>query len=116
MAVGAVNSMSGTQEQPKVLRIGESVASKVEAIKNPNAKTYYHMIPGAKFVMPDGLEINFFGGQFTTDDADVIVELDRVADRNGTMIFTRKESAEVIKQQASTLAKDAADTAGKAVK
>lgn len=105
-----INSQNGTAT---VLRSGESIASTVEALKDKNAKTFFHMIPGARFVMPDGLEIKFLGGQFVTADPELIAELNKVADKSTSMIFTRKEVAASITAQSKQLADAAADTAGK---
>lgn len=65
------------------------LASTADAVKDSNSKTYYHRIAGARTHMPDGLEVQFLGGVFTTNDPVVIAELDRVADKLGGGIFTR---------------------------
>ena len=113
MAVGAVSS-SSIQQQSPTLRSGEQLATTPEALKSGKGKTYYHMAQGARFVMPDGLEIIFMGGQFTTDNAEIMGELDKVANRPTSMIYTKQEA---LVAAASTLTKqvadDAANTAGK---
>lgn len=91
-------------DKPTVLRTGEFAAS---SPKDKTAKTYYHMIRGARFVMPDGLEVIFRGGVFTTNDKDIIFELDRVADKPASMIYTKKETAESILAAAKAAATDA---------
>jgi hypothetical protein len=70
------------------------------------------MIPGANFIMPDGLEIKFLGGQFVTEDPDVIEELSKVADKPTSMIFTKTLAVEAAKELQKRSADDAADTAG----
>lgn len=112
MAVGAVSSAS-TQQNAQVIRAGEKVATSPQALKDPKAKTYKHMVPGARFVMPDGLEIQFLGGQFSTTDPAIIEELDAVANKSTSMIYTDAAVVEVIKSQTKQVAGDAADTAGK---
>lgn len=109
-----INSQNGTTSA--VLRSGESIASTVDAIKDKNAKTFHHMIAGARFVMPDGLEIKFLGGQFVTNDAKIIAELNKVADKTTSMIFTRKEVAAAVTANATKAAADAAATAGEDTK
>jgi hypothetical protein len=110
-----INSQNGVTSAP-VLRSGESIASTIDALKDKNAKTYHHMIPGARFVMPDGLEIKFLGGQFVTADKDLIAELDKVVDKSTSMIFTKKEVAANITAASKQVADSAADTAGKDAK
>jgi hypothetical protein len=105
MATGMVSSAHNLQSAPApVIRAGERIATAAAALKDKNARAYHHMVPGAKFVMPDGLEIVFMGGHFITADPDIIAELDRVADKPASMIYTRKESvaaAETLQQQSA---------------
>lgn len=108
------NSQNGTTGA--VLRSGESIASTLDALKDKNAKTYHHVVAGARFVMPDGLEIKFLGGHFVTNDAAIIAELNKVADKPASMIFTRKEVAAAVTASVTKAATDAGDTAGKEVK
>ena len=118
MAIGAVSSrhsLGNLQEaKPAILRSGESIGSTPEALKDPEAKTFYHSVPGAKFIMPDGLELVFFGGQLTTNDPEIIQQLSAVANKATSMIFTKREDTAVMSVQAARAAADAADTAGKA--
>lgn len=113
MAVGSVSS-SSVQQKATVIRAGEQLATTPQALKSGKGKTYYHMAQGARFVMPDGLEIIFMGGRFTTDNDEIIAELDRVANKPTSMIYTQQDAlvaaAATLTQQ---VAKDAADTAGK---
>ena len=115
MAVGMTNStavQNAVAEKPATLRSGEVVASSMHALKNPNARVFHHMIPGANFIMPDGLEIKFLGGQFVTEDPDVIEELSKVADKPTSMIFTKTLAVEAAKELQKRSADDAANTAG----
>lgn len=89
---------------PVLLKSGEVAPS---VVKDKNAKTYYHMIRGARFVMPDGLEVVFRGGMFTTNDKEIIAELDRVADRPASMVYTKPETAQSILAAAKAAAEDA---------
>jgi hypothetical protein len=90
-----------------VLRSGEAAQSSLAALKDKSAKTYHHMVKGAKFFMPDGLAVEFLGGQFVTTDADIIAELDKVANKPASMIYTRKDAVEAVQ----SLMKQAADDA-----
>jgi len=116
MATGMVSSahtLSTATAAPTSLRSGEKVATSPQALKAAGAKTYRHMVPGARFVMPDGLEVQFLGGQFTTTDKEIIAELDKIANRNTSMIFTDPENAKAALATVQRAADDAADTAGK---
>lgn len=117
MATGMVSSQAVQQNAqaaaPAVLRAGEKVATSAAAIKDPKAKTFRHMIPGAKFVMPDGLEVQFLGGSFTTSDPAIIAELSAVANKGTSMIYTQQEAAVAVQAMQTKAAADAADTAGK---
>jgi pyridoxal/pyridoxine/pyridoxamine kinase len=94
-----------------VIRAGESAPqATVETLKDKTAKTFYHMIPGARFVMPDGLEVQFLGGQFVTADKDIIRELEAVANKQTSMIFTKKEVVEGIVALNKQAAADAIQT------
>lgn len=91
-----------------ILRSGETQTTTQDALKDPNAKTYYHMVPGARFIMPNGLAVRFLGGMFCTNDPEIIAELNKVADRNASQIYTKSEA----KLAAGQLQKLAADDAG----
>lgn len=119
MAIGAVSSRQVLQniqpaEAPVILRSGESMGSTQEALKDPKAKTYYHSVHGAKFIMPDGLELIFFGGQLTTNDPAIIQQLDAIANKTASLVFTKRENLATVGQQNAMVAAEAADTAGKA--
>jgi len=111
MATGMVSS--STLSKPAAIRVGETLTTSAAALGDKNSRTFHHMIPGARFIMPDGLEIVFLGGQITTNDPDVIRELGAVADKSTSLIYTRKEVAEAVTANAAKAAADAADTAGK---
>lgn len=111
MATGMVNSAQ-TLNSP-ILRAGERLASTPAALADKNAKVYKHMLPGARFIMPDGLEIVFLGGQFATTDKAIIEELDKVANKTASLIFTDNATAAAISTAAQKAAADAGDTAGK---
>lgn len=123
MAVGAVSSAQSLQNlgaavshpEQQVLRSGEVLATTAAALKDPKAKVYRHMIPGANFMMPDGLELKFLGGQFITSDPEIIKQLDAVANKTASMIYTEVVVAESIKQGQKAAASEAGDTAGKTV-
>lgn len=112
--MGMVNSQS--MNTAPVLRSGESLSTTVEALTDKNAKTFYHMVPGARFIMPDGLELRFLGGQFTTADPGIIAELNKVTDKPTSMIYGKKEAIALVKGAIASVAEEAADTAGKPAK
>ena len=92
----------------QTIRSGETAPHGTPAIfKDAKAKTYYHMTRGARFVMPDGLEVIFLGGQFTTVDPEIIVELDKVANKPASMIYTKAEAVEAVKALTAAAAADA---------
>lgn len=95
--------------QPGVLRSGERVASSAEAVGDVNAKTYYAIVKGCQFVMPDGLAIQFLGGRYVTNKPDEIAQLDAVANRAGSLVFTKAEAKEA---DAALAHKAAAETLG----
>ena len=97
---------------PVVLRSGEKQATTQTALKNPNAKTYYHRVKGARFIMPNGLELQVLGGVFVTDDAEIIRELDIVANKATSMIFTVKAGIQAVETAENKLAEDASKTDG----
>jgi tRNA A58 N-methylase Trm61 len=113
MATGMVSSASALQnlQAKPVIRAGEKISTSVEAVSNPNAKTYHHSVPGARFIMPDGLEVHFLGGQFVTADLEIIAELDKVANKSTSMIYTQQAAAVAQKAQISQAAADAASSA-----
>lgn len=93
-----------------VLRSGENAPhANLQTLKDPAAKTYHHMTPGARFIMPDGLAVQFLGGQFVTADPAIIAELDKIVDKPTSMIFTKKASQQAIVDSLAAAAKDAAE-------
>lgn len=112
MATGPVNSQTALSPAT-ILRSGESLATTAAALKDKNAKTFYHMIPGARVCMPDGLEVRFFGGQFVTADPGIIAELNKIVDKPTSMIYSNQDVAAHISAVTLQLASDAGDTSGK---
>lgn len=93
---------------PTVIRAGESAPqANLETLKSKDSKTFYHMVPGASFIMPDGLQIVFLGGQFVTGDKEIIRELSVVADKASSMIYTKRETVDAVVKMADAAAKDA---------
>ncbi len=97
--------------QPTI-RAGETASSSASALADPKAKTFRHMIPGAQFIMPDGLALKFTGGVYCTADEAEIAELSAVANKATSMIYTDKSVKAAVETQVAAVAKDAADTAG----
>jgi hypothetical protein len=92
----------------QTIRSGETAPQATPAImKSQAVKTYHHMVVGAKFVMPDGLEVQFLGGSFTTADPDIMRELDAVANKPASMIYTKAEVVEAVKALTAAAAADA---------
>jgi hypothetical protein len=50
------------------------------------AKTYYHLHPNSRYIKSDGTELSFVGGQLTTDDPEVIADLDAVIKSGASFI------------------------------
>lgn len=73
----------------EVINSGEVISPEYD-LKDPNVKVYYHQVAGAKTHLPDGAEIQFTGGQFATANAEIKAYLDKIADKRGTMVFTKK--------------------------
>jgi hypothetical protein len=93
---------------PTVLRSGESaVPAGPLGLKDKNARTFHHMVPGARFIMPDGLEVQFLGGIFTTTDPDIIKELSAVADKPASMIYTESDMPATVNAMTAKAAADA---------
>lgn len=90
------------------IRTGETAPQvTVAQMKEKDTHTYYHMVPGARFVMPDGLEVRFMGGQFTTQDKEIITELDKVVNRATSMIYTKSEAIQTMLEASKISAADA---------
>ena len=94
-----------------VIHAGEQIAPDLN-LNDPDIKTYYHQVPGALTHLPDGAALVFTGGQYSTKNPDIISFLDKIADRQGSMIFTRTNKAVV--QELKALALAAAKPAGDA--
>lgn len=119
MATGPVSSTAtqtapAAQTAPTVqtpLRSGETITTTAAALKSATSKTYYHMANGARFIMPDGLEVVFLGGVFTTADPEIIRELDKIANRPTSMIYTQQAAVQQAAELANkTVGDDAAGT------
>lgn len=108
MATGPVSSANNLGAQQKTLVAGEKVATTAAALKDPNAKTYFHQVPGSRFIMPNGLEVVFMGGRITTADPYIQEELDKVANRSTSLIFTEKEGVAAADANDKKAAADAA--------
>lgn len=90
------------------IRSGETAPPATPAaMKSKAARTYHHMVRGAKFMMPDGLEVQFLGGVFTTDDPEIIAELNKIADRPASMVYTKAEVVEAVNALTAQAAADA---------
>jgi hypothetical protein len=76
---------------------GQSAAQTVVQPFELEGKTYYHQIPGSRFhymIAPSAVaELMFIGGKVTTSDPMAIAELDKVANKNGSGIYTDSDTA-----------------------
>jgi len=107
MAVGTVSSAQNLgATQQKTLVAGEKLATTQAALKSSKSKTYYHQTPGANFFMPNGLQIQFLGGSFTTEEPEIIAELDAVADKSASMITSDRKRQAVLAEQELAPAKE----------
>jgi hypothetical protein len=106
---------SNYQLQEGVLNSGEQLAPDFD-LRDPEVKIYYHQTRGARTHMPDGTEITFTGGMFATKIPEVKAYLDRIADKQGTMVYTRPEAEARIKRDVATVQADARAPAGDAKK
>ena len=77
------------QSDSQVINSGESIAPEAN-LQDPNVKVYYHQVPGAITHMPDGAQIQFLGGQFASGNDEIKAFLDKIADKKGSMVFTKK--------------------------
>lgn len=77
----------------------------------PQARTFYHQIAGARFGVQrsPGLVEDFYfvGGQLETSDPQVIEELDKVADRSGSLISSDRARARELSQDQQAALSDA---------
>lgn len=115
MATGIQSTAQSFKEAgtADVLRSGEKASMLITGSNPAAVKTFYHQIPGARFIMPDGLELQFMGGQFSTDDKSIIAELNKIADRGTSMVYTKKPGAlaAVVAQNAQAATGAITDTA-----
>lgn len=77
------------QSDKEVINSGESIAPESN-LQDPNVKVYYHQVPGAITHLPDGAQLQFLGGQFATGNDEIKAYLDKIADKKGSMVFTKK--------------------------
>ena len=95
----------------QTIRSGETAPqASPDVIKSKPVKSYYHMVRGAKFIMPDGLEVQFLGGVFTTADTGIMTELDKIANRPASMVYTKAEVVEAVNALTAQAAADAVQT------
>lgn len=78
----------------KIIRSGEVVASDSN-LKDPNVKTFYHQVAGACSFLPDGAQITFVGGQYSTANPAILDFLNAIVDRPGSMVFSRKPGSAI---------------------
>lgn len=59
-------------------------------------KTYRNRIAGSNFIDKTGRVHEFLGGSLTTDDPELIEELDKIADKAASLIYTTAKPLEVM--------------------
>lgn len=109
-----LNSQSYARD-PEILNVGETIASETD-FKDPNVKVYYHQTKGACTHMPDGATIQFSGGQFATSNLEIKAYLDKIADKPGTQIYTKKSVAVQNIKELANIAAEASVPTGNAQK
>jgi len=100
------------QSDEQVLNSGEEVFTDPEEYKDPNAKTYYHYIPNAITHLPDGAQLTFRGGIFVTANPEIQAYLDKIANKRGSMVYTKQEKKEQIDSEVRDVALTAMVPAG----
>lgn len=104
-----LNSMNYVVDE-KIIRSGEIVAADSN-LKDPAVKTFYHQVAGARSYLPDGAQIDFTGGQYSTKNPDILRFLEAIVDRPGSLVFSRKPGSH-ISQEAIEAALEVAQPAG----
>lgn len=94
-----------------ILRAGEVIAPDMN-LSDPNVKVYYHQTKGARTHMPDGAEIIFAGGQYSTANPDIIKFLDGIANKQGTQVTTKVPPK--VSDEVANAAQEAMEPAGNA--
>lgn len=95
-----------------VIRSGEVIASDVN-LKDPDVKTFYHQVAGACTFLPDGSQLTFVGGQYSTKNPDILAHLNAIVDKQGTLVYSRKPGSPIPKE-ALDVAAEVAEPAGNA--
>ena len=98
-----LNSSNYTLSE-STLQSGVQLAPDLD-LSDPEVKVYYHQVKGARTHLPDGMEINFLGGMYATKHPDVKEFLDKIADKRGSMVFTK--SNEMIQKEIQLAQSDA---------
>lgn len=96
----------------KVIRSGEVIAADSD-LKDPNVKVFYHQVSGACTFLPDGAQLTFVGGQYSTKNPDILSFLNAIVDRPGSMVFSRKPGSPIPKE-AIDVAAEVTEPAGNA--
>jgi len=104
-----LNSMNYMADE-RVIRSGEVIAADAD-LKDPDVKVFYHQVAGACSFLPDGAQITFSGGQYSTKNPDILRFLNAIVDRPGSMVFSRKPGSP-IPQEALEVALEVAQPAG----
>lgn len=87
------------QSDANILNSGEEIVTSIEELNDPNAKTYHHYVKNSVTHLPDGAQITFRGGVFVTANPEIQAFLDKIADKRGSMVFTKKDSEDKAKQE-----------------
>jgi len=106
-----LNSMNYTRDE-KVIRSGEVVAADAN-LKDPDVKVFYHQVAGAVSYLPDGAEIRYVGGQYSTKNPAILEFLNAIVDRPGSLVYSRRPGSP-IHTEAVEAALEVAQPAGNA--
>jgi hypothetical protein len=79
-----------------------------EVLKDQTTMIYEHAVKGAKIFMADGAELVFQGGLFVTRNPEIIRELNKIANKQGTMVTTNTEAMAKLRKEVNKAAEDAA--------
>lgn len=104
-----LNSMNYSRDE-KIIRSGEVVAADAN-LKDPEVKTFYHQVAGACSFLPDGAQITFTGGQYSTKNKEILFFLNAIVDRPGSLVYSHKPGVP-IPQEALEAALEVAQPAG----
>lgn len=111
-------SSANYQREDGVLNAGQEVVQEIsqEFLNDPKTTVFYNHVPHSRFVMPDGAELKFHGGMFATQSDDIKKELNKIANKAGSLVFTLQKARDQIQEELKKVAEDARTIAADANK